>query len=144
MTEPEATQFIEYVLKGLWPTWKPTDIELGLWLWKLKSFDYYKAEVEVKNWLCETLFPTKSPQIGKLLTYLSAHKAGDHKRKEDDRFIKDPNKLYGNEARDLAFANILNGPDTPGRRWLVVYLEDKYPCKPMLPKMKTVETLSKR
>ena len=52
MIEQEARQFIKDVLQGLWPKWELTDMEYGLWLWKLKAFDYYKAEVEVKNWLC--------------------------------------------------------------------------------------------
>jgi len=41
----------------------------------------------------------------------------------------DQNKLYGKEARELAYANILNGPDTPGRRWLIEHLKKTYPDK---------------
>ena len=33
------------------------------------------------------------------------------------------------QARDKAFADILNGPDDKTRRWLVSYLERKYPEK---------------
>ena len=36
-------------------------------------------------------------------------------------------RAFGSEGRDLAFADILNGPDNKTRRWLVEYLEGQYP-----------------
>ncbi|MCJ7483902.1 MAG: hypothetical protein MUO31_13165 [Thermodesulfovibrionales bacterium] len=51
---------------------------------------------------------------------------------------QEPNSgLRGEQARDKAFADILNGPDSTTRRWLEKYLEKQYTAK-MLPDMKSV------
>lgn len=36
-------------------------------------------------------------------------------------------RAFGKQGRDLAFADILNGPDSKTRRWLTKYLEGQYP-----------------
>lgn len=128
MTNNEAEQFVNKVLRGLWPSWKPTDIFLDLWVSKLGNYDYFRAEQELKNWLCETDYITKTPPINKILKYLNAKKAGIFIEQQDE-YIKEPGVLYGREARDKAFADILNGSDNRTRRWLVKYLEKVYPDK---------------
>lgn len=134
MTDNEATQFIENVLKGLWPSWSPTDMQYGLWISKLRNYDYFKAERELKNWICETDYVAKAPAIGKILKYFNAKKVGTFVEQREE-FVKEPGKLYGKEARDKAFADILNGPDNRTRRWLVKYLEKQYPEKEGLVKI---------
>lgn len=128
MTEIDARQFITNVMQGLWPSWKPSDILLELWVSKLRNYDYFKAEREIKNWMCETDYVAKAPAIGKILKYFNAKKVGTFVEQREE-FVKEPGKLYGKEARDKAFADILNGPDTRTRRWLVKYLEKQYPEK---------------
>jgi len=128
MTEIDARQFIKNVMQGLWLSWKPSDILLELWVSKLRNYDYFKAEREIKNWICETDYVAKAPAIGKILKYFNAKKVGTFVEQREE-FVEEPGKLYGKEARDKAFADILNGPDNKTRRWLVKYLEKQYPEK---------------
>jgi len=70
MTKPEAQNFIEKVLKGLWAEWAPTDIQLSNWMLKLQACEYAKAKNAVENvWRNETIQHRRPPQ-GKIFEAL--------------------------------------------------------------------------
>ncbi len=79
MTETEAQSFVQDVLKGYWPDWEPTDVIYGLWVWKLRKFDYGKAKAVVGELFCEKdyadKYAKKQPPISKILKSLLLKKA---------------------------------------------------------------------
>lgn len=77
MTETEAQNFVNDVLKGLWADWEPTDAQYSLWVRKLLRFQYNKAKVALENWFLETKYTGKQPDINKILKYLSTKRAYD-------------------------------------------------------------------
>lgn len=77
MTETEAQNFFNEVIKGFWPEWEPTDAQCSLWARKLRRFQYSKAKEAFENWFCEAQRTYKSPPLNNVLKYLSAKKAWD-------------------------------------------------------------------
>lgn len=84
MNETEAQNFIEQVLKGLWPDWEPTDAQYGLWVRRLLRFQFYKAKDALEKWFCETQRTYKIPPINNILKYLSAKKAWDSSKAQPE------------------------------------------------------------
>lgn len=71
MTQNEAQNFIKDVLKGLWPEWNATDIQLTNWMQKLRGCDYQRAKFAVENvWRSETIQHRRPPQ-GRIFEALS-------------------------------------------------------------------------
>ena len=189
MTKAEAQNFVERVLKGLWPEWKPIDIQLSIWIERLQNCEPQRAKIAVENvWRTETIQHKRPPQ-GRIFEALSQcadtenkpkaelpqttvyircieppannpHRSTEHKipvypddlSKIDDpdyvrscghglaqRFTElygglwavvvggreEPSGLTGKAARDKAFKDILDGPDTKTKRWLQNYLDGK-------------------
>ena len=122
MNLEESKKFIAEVLQGLWPRWEPSMEELKVWNEKLALFDYEKARKITGDLFCKT--NSKNPPVKKIIGQLRYQASNIF---NNDKFVPEPGQIYGNEARDKAFADILNGPDTKTRRWLVKYLEKRYP-----------------
>ena len=124
MTTLEAKKIVEEVLQGLWPRWSPNTYEVTSWVNKLRTYHYEKAEKAINTMFYEIEKRSIEPPAGRIVARLKAEAV---EFQPTDDFKKEPGKLYGKEARDKAFADILNGPDTKTRRWLMKYLEEKYP-----------------
>lgn len=77
MTETEAQNFVNDVLKGLWTDWEITDAQYSLWARRLLRFHYGKAKNTLENWFCEAKRTYKSPPINNILKYLISEKAWD-------------------------------------------------------------------
>lgn len=127
MNEIESKQFVSEVLKGFWSRWEPNDEELRAWIIKLKPYDYERAKTAVRNLFFTMNQRMVEPPAGKIIKHLNINAVIE--TSPEDEYKREPGKIYGKEARDTAFANILNGPDNKTRRWLVEYLEKKYPDK---------------
>lgn len=189
MTHVEAQNFIEKVLRGLWPEWTPKDIQLSIWIEKLQNCDYQRAKVAVENaWRGETIQHKRPPQ-GRIFEALSqcvdsqetekaelpqariyircilppAHnpnRSTEHKipvypddlsKIDDPDYVRncahglaqrfgelyggawavvvggqdEPSGLVGEKARDKAFQDVLDGPNTRTKAWLQRYLDGK-------------------
>ena len=49
MTNDQANQFVEEVLRGLWSRWTPNDEEIRGWVVRLIRFDYGRAQKAVNE-----------------------------------------------------------------------------------------------
>jgi len=54
MTEQEATNFTEQIVRGLWGNWEPQNEELTVWVRKMQQFDYGKARRALGEWFATT------------------------------------------------------------------------------------------
>lgn len=70
MTETEAQSFVQDVLRGYWPDWEPADVIYGLWVRKLRKFDYGKAKIAVGEWFSDVNFTSKRPPVNKIIKSL--------------------------------------------------------------------------
>lgn len=127
MTILEANQFVTEVLQGLWSRWKPSNEEFCAWVEKLAIFDYEKARTAVRNVFFNVDSRAIKPPPEKILRQLRRDTSAEFSTAE--KFIPEPGEVYGKKAQEEVVANILNGPDTQTRRWLVKYLDKKYPSE---------------
>ncbi len=77
MTETEAQSIVTDVLKGYWPDWEEADSMYGLWIRKLRKFDFKKAKFLIGEWLCGAKYSKKQPPINKMIQYLLLKKTCD-------------------------------------------------------------------
>ena len=66
MTEEQAFQFVDEVLRGLWTGWEPTNAELQLWTKNLVKVLYEPTRQNIYNWFAMQQRPGKRPLIGTL------------------------------------------------------------------------------
>ena len=189
MTDQQAADIIDGVIKSHWPNWSFSIIETKEWVRTLKRFDFDKAKSAISEFYMAQTKQGK-PAPGSLIMALKAKAVvrdnsqpcerivplfGIHKtdgRLRWHKFCGNPNmaqqeieamalkftryanqfepghysELYSTEpepegytgepggtftqrrqqARDKAFTDILNGPDTITKRWLQKYLTRKY------------------
>jgi len=190
MTELQAAEIIETVIKSHWPNWTFSIIETKEWVRALVRFDYERAKAAISNFYMDQTKQGK-PAPGSLIIALKANaivrkmnqqkeestgplfgilRADGHPRWH--KFVGNLNmaqqeievmalnfcrkanliesghyiEYYSAEteqegytgeqgctltmrrqqARDKAFADILNGPDSKTKQWLQVYLMKKF------------------
>jgi len=70
MTSNEAEQFIEQVLKGLWPRWQPHDEEIRGWKARLQHYDYEKSRASLNNLFFSSSTRGIEPPPGKIINAL--------------------------------------------------------------------------
>ena len=70
MTNEEAKQFVQNVLKGLWPRWEPNEEELRGWVRRLEPCDYEKSRLAVNNMFFESTSRGIDPPAGKIIKLL--------------------------------------------------------------------------
>jgi len=187
MLRAEKLKFIQNVLIGLWPDWKPTDEESRVWFGHLDKYDYETARTAAEQYFSDAGGNYRRPKPWGLIIKASLiiQKRGggtkpaelpqttfyirciippddhpnrtDHmipvypedlKRIDDPDYVRncahglaerfkelyggvwsvvivekrEPSGLVGKAARDKAFRDILDGPDTRTKRWLQGYL----------------------
>lgn len=191
MNSTETDKFVDNVLGGLWPDWKPTEEEMRVWYGVMGRFDYDVAQLAAQQYFSDaggnykrpkpqgivtkarvildnrnvgqktkndpvmtTVFieclepPERNPHLeGKRKAVYAATDAlqcdKDHvlrcaetmrlafERLYGGKWItvqtKPPinNGLRGEQARQKAFRDILEGPDTRTKRWLIRFLENE-------------------
>lgn len=59
-----AQQFVDDVLRQMWPKWEPTDWEVGFWLRVLARYDYAGSLKGLEGWFSETTKPGTKPVVG--------------------------------------------------------------------------------
>jgi len=172
VTEPEAQDFVDNIIKGLWPKWEPSDAQYRIWVKMLCKYDFLKSQEKLERWFGATEKPSREPVMGiikKFLvpeggrekkdpTLLFALRPADGGRetkffisgdmpdvesieREAERCRRQAENSYGRdyviirywetpeasvddglrgpEALEMAKAEILAGPDTPGKRFLM-------------------------
>jgi hypothetical protein len=177
MLDSETKELIEEVLQGLWPNWKPKEVEYQVWAKKLQRYDFEQSKNIITEWFGRTERPGARPIPGIIISLLRKTTGGKEDGCVPDTliFVKciehperqnyedweipiyvnvnqdDPDYimraaestrltcienyggkwitvqkapfendgLVGNAAKEQAEKNILAGPDTPGRRWLL-------------------------
>ncbi len=120
MYHDEAKVMLEYIRK-LWDTWNPNIEQAEEWVCKLKQFDENVVRVAIDAYRSEKAGSFKWPNLYDLTLYCKL--AIPRKQSEASKpFVPEAGVLYGKAAREKAYMNILDGPDTPGRRWLKRHL----------------------
>jgi len=82
MTDNEASVFIDQVLKGLWSSWEPGDLEIEIWTKELRPCDYGRAKQSISNWHVTATQPYRKPPLGKLRQILRKSRVESSKKKE--------------------------------------------------------------
>jgi len=93
---------------------------------KIPNEETLLANAEIK---CEQLSQTYG---GKWIAFLASNKSTD----------TDNPPIYGEEARQIAIQNILNGEDCAGKRFLQIYLDKKKKAQPQSSQEKEAQSIS--
>jgi hypothetical protein len=75
MDNMQASCFIEEVIQGFYPRWKPQDFELRAWMRELRKYDYQKARKVITNLFFRLNTRTIDPPAGKLIDALRSDAA---------------------------------------------------------------------
>jgi len=92
MTNAEAQQFIDIVLKSFYPDWNPTDIDFSEWVKRLYYYDYSRAKQAVSDFVFETKIKYKTPPAGNIIGFFK--KKGAEIRVQQERRSNDPVVIF--------------------------------------------------
>ena len=75
MVESEVREFVQEILVGLWPHWKPTNAEIGLWVRELEPYSWSDAKDKAELYHTQGGSKHRRPNLSELLTITgSRHK----------------------------------------------------------------------
>ena len=64
MNTIEAEDFLDNVLKAMWPDWKPTHWQVKKWKQTLEICDFEASKRAIENWYAEADRPGREPVLG--------------------------------------------------------------------------------
>ena len=82
MTKIESNQFVDVILKGFWPRWDPSKIEVEAWLERLWPYDYQSAKTAVNNLVFGLQSRGVEPPCGRIMNALKAGRQQQTERNE--------------------------------------------------------------
>lgn len=116
MTQNEVDMIVD-ILRNLWPKWEGNDDELRVWYRKLLPLKYEPTKLAIEDYFAAQTTNYVRPLLMPIKMKALAYGAGVEQGPEPEEQRGDV--LTGREAQRIAEANILAGPDTPAKRWVL-------------------------